>query len=240
MGASTTAVRWLTDYDNPRSVGSRLRARRSSLLIRQLSRVHASAGKVSVIDVGGTRNYWNALPEDALNAFDVHVTVVNLPGESHPENDERFSYVDGDGCDLHWVSDQQFDIAHSNSVLEHVGQWNRMKSFAGEIRRVAHGYVVQTPYFWFPVEPHFMAPGFHWLPESVRAKLLMRLPLGHSGKAETLDAAIARVQSAQLVDAVAFRTLFPDATIGFERVLGMPKSLIAVRNVPMTAGNGCE
>lgn len=236
MGAPTTAIHWLTDYENPRSVGSRLRARRSSILVGELAQIHASSGRVRVIDVGGTRAYWNALPQDALNAYDVHVTVVNLPGESHPENDGRFSYVDGDGCDLHWISDQQFDVAHSNSVLEHVGQWNQMKSFAAEIRRVARGYVVQTPYYWFPVEPHFMAPGFHWLPESVRAKLLMRLPLGHTGRAETLDTAIQRVQSAQLVDAAAFRILFPDAKIAFEKVLGIPKSLIAVRSA--SSGRG--
>lgn len=105
-----------------------------------------------------------------------------------------------------------------------------MCAFAGEVRRVARGYVVQTPYFWFPLEPHFMAPIYHWVPESVRAKILLRVPLGHTGKAASLDEAMQRVQSAQLVDATMFGSLFPDAEIRFERVAGLPKSLMGIRS----------
>jgi hypothetical protein len=105
-----------------------------------------------------------------------------------------------------------------------------MRAFAAEVRRVASAYVVQTPYFWFPIEPHFMVPFFHWLPESSRAKLLVRLPLGHIGRAASLDEAITCVQSAQLVDQAMFRTLFPDGRLHVERIAGVPKSLVAVRN----------
>jgi hypothetical protein len=37
------------------------------------------------------------------------------------------------------------------------------------------------------------------------------------------------VQSAVLLDKRQFQTLFPDAEIRFERVLGLPKSMIATR-----------
>lgn len=229
MVTPTALLRRAANYDDPRSIGSRLRARRSALLLSELERVHAAQGSVDVIDIGGTRAYWNALPDDVLTRYAVHVTVVNLPGEPHPQDDDHFTYREGDGCDLRWVLDGQFDVAHANSVLEHVGSWGRMKAFAAEVRRVARGYVVQTPYFWFPVEPHFMAPVFHWLPEGTRARLLMRVPFGHSGRAASLDEAMSRVQSAQLVDATMFRTLFPDGEVEFERVLGVPKSLMARR-----------
>jgi hypothetical protein len=223
-------VRKVANYDDPTSLGSRMRARRSVHLLGLLADTHRRQGTVRVIDIGGTRYYWNALPNDALQRYNVHVTVVNLPGEPHPDDDHRFRYVEGDGCALDWVRDCSFDVAHANSVLEHVGQWDRMRAFAHEVSRVASGYVVQTPYFWFPIEPHFMAPFFHWLPESSRAKLLLRLPLGHSGRAQNLDQAIARVQSAQLVDLTMFRALFPGAEIHIERIAaGLPKSLMAVR-----------
>jgi hypothetical protein len=229
MSRGTTLVQRIANYDDPHSVASRLRARRTVHLLGVLGAVHAAQGLVRVIDIGGTRNYWNALPDSAFDRFKVHVTLVNLPGAELPGNDDRFTFVAGDGCDLHWVADGEFDVAHANSVLEHVGDWGRMKAFAHEVRRVADAYVVQTPYFWFPVEPHFMAPLFHWLPESWRVKLLLRFPLGHSGRAWTLSEAVDRVQSARLVDRSMFGTLFPDADLVVERFLGLPKSLMGVR-----------
>jgi hypothetical protein len=229
MQRTTRVVQRVADYDNPRSIASRLRARRTVHLLRVLEEVHAAHGVVRVIDIGGTRNYWNALPKSAFDRFKVHVTLVNLPGADLPTNDERFTFIAGDGCDLNWVADGEFDIAHANSVLEHVGRWDRMEAFAHEVRRVANAYVVQTPYFWFPIEPHFMAPAFHWLPEPLRVGLLRRLPLGHGGRAESLEEAVRRVQSAHLVDATMFRSLFPDATLHFEKVAGVRKSLMGVR-----------
>jgi hypothetical protein len=230
MGLSRVLARRLANYDDPHSLGSRLRARRVGHLLDLLAQAHAQHGKVDVIDIGGTRNYWLVLPEGTLDQYDVRVTVVNLPGTPHPEDDDRFTFVEGDGCALRYT-DGEFHVAHANSVLEHVGDWSRMVAFAGEVRRVAAGYVAQTPYFWFPIEPHFMAPLFHWLPESWRVRLLMRLPLGHGGRRSSLDEAIRAVQSARLVDLAQFRTLFPDATVHVERIAGLPKSLMAVRPV---------
>lgn len=231
MGISSALVRRAANYDDPRSLGSRLRARRSAHLVEQLAATHAAFGKVSVIDIGGTRYYWNALPDNVLERFNVSLVIVNLPGEPHPEDTDRITYKAGDGCALDWVDDRQFDIAHANSVLEHVGQWDRQRAFAGEVRRVANGYVAQTPNLWFPMEPHFMAPMFHWLPEPTRARLLMTFKLGHSGRADSLDDAMSRVQSVQLVNRAMFRQLFPDATIHLERIAGLPKSMIGVRPV---------
>lgn len=230
MGLSQTLVRKVADYDNPDSLGSRLRARRTVHLLGQLEAAHAEHGRVSVLDIGGRRTYWNVLPQGTLERFDVHVTVLNLPGEEQAADDERFQHVHGDGCDLSVYPDKHFHVAHANSVLEHVGDWSRMNAFADEVRRVAERYVVQTPYFWFPIEPHFMAPAFHWLPEPWRARLLMWLRLGHGGqRSSSLDDAVRRLQSARLVDKRMFATLFPDATVHFERIAGLPKSLIGVR-----------
>ena len=104
-----------------------------------------------------------------------------------------------------------------------------MQACAKEIRRTAIEYYVQTPYLWFPVEPHFRAPFFAWLPEQVRARILMRFDLGYIGRAATLDQAMTDVQSINLLDLAQMRALFPDSEIRFERALGLPKSLIATR-----------
>ena len=60
-----------------------------------------------------------------------------------------------------------FDLAYANSVIEHVAPLRRA-SFAAELRRVARGWYVQTPARSFPVEPHSLLPGAHWLPVALR------------------------------------------------------------------------
>jgi hypothetical protein len=126
--------------------------------------------------------------------------------------------------------DNAFDMVHSNSVLEHVGDWPRMMLFAQEVRRLAPCYFVQTPNFWFPVEPHFMCPFFHWMPEMTRARLLTRVSLGNHPRASDIGAALRSVQSARLLNRAAFGFLFPDARIITERFCLLPKSLIACRD----------
>jgi len=136
----------------------------------------------------------------------------------------------GDACDLSSFADRSFDLVHSNSVIEHVGNWSRMKAFANEARRVGRYYYVQTPYFWFPIDPtNYRSPLIHWLPRPWQARLLNTFPLTHVGRIETLDSAFEVLDSTQLIDARQFAIAFPDAQIVRERVLGLTKSLIAIR-----------
>jgi hypothetical protein len=58
-------------------------------------------------------------------------------------------------------------------VIEHVPLPQR-PAFAAEARRVARGWFVQTPAFSFPIEPHSLLPGAHWLPAGPR-KIYWRL-----------------------------------------------------------------
>ena len=141
-----------------------------------------------------------------------------------------FTVVDGDATDLPQYGDNSFDLVHSNSVIEHVGDWVRMEAFAKECRRLAPRYYVQTPYFWFPVEPHFSSLFFHWKSEQSRARALMRRGHGFSQKAADVGAAMRDVQHARLLDKTQFRFLYPDAAHHDEKVGPLTKSLIAVRS----------
>ncbi len=143
----------------------------------------------------------------------------------------KFKSLAADATDLSGFADNSFDIVHSNSVIEHVGNWDRMCRMAGHVRRLAPVYFLQTPSFWFPYEPHFRFPGFHWLPEQARAHLLMRFNLGFGGKRATYDAAMRGVQSAYLLSERQMRVLFPDAEIMKERAFGLTKSFMAVRTL---------
>jgi SAM-dependent methyltransferase len=64
-------------------------------------------------------------------------------------------------------ADGEFDLAYCNSVIEHV-EPARREAFAAELRRVARGWYVQTPARSFPIEPHSLLPGAHWLAPGLR------------------------------------------------------------------------
>ncbi len=86
-------------------------------------------------------------------------------------------YVEGDACDLPFA-DGEFDIVHSNAVIEHVGGRERQEAFVREAVRVGKRVFLTTPNRWFPVEVHTRLPFVHWLPETaaVRAYDLVRKP----------------------------------------------------------------
>jgi hypothetical protein len=228
VSVTKTIAKKISDYNDPNSFGSRMRKRRAQLLLAMILEVFGEKGKVEIVDIGGTRTYWNIIPADLLRVQNVKITIVNLPGTEVIFDDPVFSFVEGDGRNLPNFSDNAFDIAHSNSVLEHVGNWEDMRRFAGEIARVGKKYFVQTPSFWFPIEPHCMIPFFHWLPLSFRMQLVLRFELGHWKKAANLREAQQIVESARLLTMKKMQTLFSDAIIRTEWLL-FPKSHIAIR-----------
>lgn len=219
----------LVRYENSDSVGSKFRAKRIEPLLSMFSGIYEKHGCVNIVDMGGTHTYWNIISGDVLEKYNVHITLVNLPGSVAPICDERFKYVEGDCRDLSFIEGNAFHIAHSNSVIEHVGDWEGMTKFAREVSRIAPAYFVQTPNFWFPVEPHCMTPFFHWLPRQARVFLIQKLNVGNWGRQDSVDSAVKTVDSAQLLNKSMFAELFKDASHLTEKFLLMPKSLIAVR-----------
>ncbi len=116
-------------------------------------------------------------------------------------------------------ADGAFDLAYSNSVVEHLPRADRPR-FAAEVRRVARGLWIQTPAFSFPVEPHALLPAAHWLPEPLRARVW---PLGVSGAWEPDLRLLRRGELA---------ALFPDAVVLPERLGPLAKSWVALRPPP--------
>ncbi len=142
---------------------------------------------------------------------------------------DQVSFIKGDARDLSPITDHSYDIAFSNSVIEHVGTWADMLRMANEVRRVAVRYIIQTPYYWFPIEPHMRMPLMHWLPESLSYRIVMVHKCGFFEKQSTVLGAMTVVQDARLLDIGQMQALFPDAVIHKERFLGWVKSLTAVR-----------
>ena len=177
----------------------------------------------TVLDVGG--NYYDWEPLGVACRFTI-LNIDSIPADwDMPPN---FSYVVGDGCALGFP-DLSFDIAYSNSVIEHLTTWNAQVRFAAESRRAGRGVYVQTPNRWFPIEPHFLALFLHWLPRSMH-RILFRwfsvrgwLRRGDNVNLDTL------VGELRLLSYREMRVLFPDCEIRREKFIGLTKSFIAVR-----------
>jgi SAM-dependent methyltransferase len=198
-----------------------LRRRRWKLILRHVPHLT----DLRVVDLGGTDLFWARAPVRPR-----HVTVVNLreAGQDSP----GVTAIEGDAlrADV-LLRGEDFDLAFSNSLIEHLGGHGPRRQFAGVVTSLAPGYVVQTPYRYFPLEPHWLFPGFQFLPTLTRSRLAPRWPLGHTYGWEP-HAAAEEVMSTELLSGWEMREYFPDAKIVWERVAGVPKSLIAIRYSP--------
>lgn len=136
--------------------------------------------------------------------------------------------------------DNQFDIVYCNSVIEHVGpikvscwdikdgkrfnelSFERQQDFADEIKRVGKSYFVQTPNKYFIMESHTWVPIIQHLPRKLLVKTIVWLNKWWVKKTSP-DWSLLGVKQ--------FRTLFPDAFMLKEKVCGLTKSIIAVKQM---------
>jgi hypothetical protein len=209
----------VADYRNPNSLASRLRQRRLVFFQDLLARVPKP---VSLLDVGGTAAFWKTLgaKEGAIN-----ITLLNVKSE---ETGSPFIVSTiGDARDLHEYADKSIDIVYSNSVIEHVGAFEDQRRMAQEMQRVGKRYFMQTPNKYFPIEPHFLVPGYQFMPLALKTFLLTKARLGWTERERDWQTAEAIADSVRLLTPTEVRTLFPTATITNERFAGLIKSVIA-------------
>ena len=178
-----------------------------------------------VLDVGGNPRIWATVPRQVRP----QITYLNLPRAAEAD-DDRGRLVFGDGCRLPFA-DQSFDIAFSNSVIEHVGSVEAQHTFASEIRRVGRAYWVQTPNRRFPVEQHLLTPFVHWLPRAWQRTLVPHVTvwglLSECGPKERHFYFDHYLNDIRLLTAGELAELFPRSRLVRERFWGMTKSLIA-------------
>lgn len=213
----TTGVRGLLVH-NESSLSERIRRRRWKLIRECVP----DLAELRVLDLGGTGLWWGKAPVRPR-----HVTVITLwdADQTHPS----VTMIQGDALRAdELVNGQEFDLVFSNSLIEHLGGHALRRRFADVVTSLAPRYVVQTPYRYFPVEPHWMFPGFQFLSVQARSYIAPRWPLGHTHGWDKRQAAN-EVMATDLLSATEMRAYFPDAEIVWERVGGFPKSMIAVR-----------
>jgi Methyltransferase domain len=178
-----------------------------------------------ILDVGGSPDIWEFL------TVQPRLTILNFPSALEP-GAKPVEHIAADGRMLPF-QDGAFDIAFSNSVIEHVGTREDQRMFAKEIGRVARSYWVQTPNRRFPIELHLMLPFIHYLPKAWQRRIIERFTVwellvrpSESQRSFYIEHFLNEIK---LLDKTDLQGLFPDSQILSERVLGLAKSLIAVR-----------
>lgn len=215
-------------YKDRRSIEFHFRVRRFAHIRKLLEAALAEKEHVEILDLGGSEKYW-LIGEDFINQHRsrLHFTIVNVEDQEKMDSD-LFTFTIGDGCDANLFKGRTFDIVHSNSVIEHVGDSKKIKQFADTIRRLGNRYFMQTPDYWFPYEPHFRFIGFQYLPINLRAYLLNKMQLGFFARELSREKAHAHVEAVRLLSKKDVAMLFPKARIERERILGFSKSIMAI------------
>jgi SAM-dependent methyltransferase len=134
-------------------LAARARAQRHARFFA-LTRLPAGA---RVLDVG--------CGQIGLRALEPMLEITGVDLTERPEYPGPF--VQADASTGLPFADGEFELVYCSSVIEHVPP-SRRAAFAAEIRRVGRGWFVQTPAWSFPVEPHALLPGAHWLPPRLR------------------------------------------------------------------------
>lgn len=211
----------LADNSSTSSLATKMRRRRFSFFLSQLNEVKHP---LRILDVGGTSEFWQLMGLHHLD--DVTITLFNLQAQT--VSGAGFESVAGDARDLSRYPDKSFDVAFSNSVIEHLGPaFSDQRQMAREVQRVAQRYFVQTPNRYFPLEPHFLVPWFQFFPVSLRTWMVSSFDVGWYERIRNKAAARREVESVCLLSEKQFRTLFPKARIYKEKLLGLTKSFIA-------------
>jgi hypothetical protein len=211
------------DNNNPDSMASRLRRRRTEWLN---SLVEGFPEPVRILDVGGTVGFWKN-NVSALNRR-CRLTLVNLDATDVSALPDTTSLV-GDARNLVDVADQSFDVCFSNSVIEHVGTLYDQIRMAREVKRVAKSWFIQTPNRYFPIEPHFLVPGWQFAPIWLRTFLLMRRRIGWMDRTPDKLQARAFVEHVRLLSFWEMQALFPESEIRRETLGPLTKSFVAIR-----------
>jgi len=71
--------------------------------------------------------------------------------------------------------DDEFDVAYSHAVIEHVVGERERRFFLSELWRVARAIFVTTPNKFFPIEPHTCLPLIHWVSDAAFYRLAAAL-----------------------------------------------------------------
>ncbi len=163
---------------------------------------------------GGPASFFTALfprPEQII--------LLDLSFELVAEGQRRYPAINAVVANAEQLpfGDDAIALTVCNSVIEHV---DHPQALASEIRRTSKAYFLQTPNGRFPLETHSLIgiPFYHVIPWPQMRALVCRL----------FRANFDYVESVRYCRETQLRTFFPQATITYERFLGLKKSFYLI------------
>ena len=215
-------LKFIYDNTNPGSWASKARKKRFDFFIGKLDQLEKP---LKILDVGGTQIFWDSMGFEEHP--DIKIYLLNL--EHQKVRGSNFISLKGDATCLSEYEDNFFELVYSNSVIEHLFTWENQLKMAEEIRRVGKNHFIQTPNYWFPIEPHFVFPFFQYLPKKLRISLITSFSLGHHKKYADKEMAKNKVEEVKLLSIKEMKKLFPYSNIYKEKFFGLNKSIVAYK-----------
>ncbi len=117
------------------------------------------------LDVGASNNTKSPVENYVIMRYPYQNNITTLSIYELPQLNKDYPHIktviyDGN---IFPFKDKQFDLVHSNAVIEHVGEWERQKFFLSEMNRVSRKGFLTTPNKFFPFELHYKVPFLHWM-----------------------------------------------------------------------------
>jgi hypothetical protein len=143
-----------------------------------------------VLDIGVTsdQSYESSNYFEALYPYKHRIVAAGLQEATFLEAQySGLRYVQANALDLPFP-DQNFDLVHSATVLEHVGSLANQARMIAECLRVARrGVCLTTPNCWYPIEFHTQLPLVHWLPKPAYRQIFRWLGIHELALEENLN-----------------------------------------------------
>tara|TARA_B100000963_G_scaffold169373_1_gene147272 strand:- start:12328 stop:12984 length:657 start_codon:yes stop_codon:yes gene_type:complete len=177
---------------------------------------------ISILDLGGKVKFWENRNLSGNPNF--LITIINLESEKsgYPNIETKVGNI----LELKSFKKKSFDIVFSNSVIEHLYNFENQKKIASEILRIGKKHIIQTPNKYFFIEPHYIFPFFQYLPSKIQYKILTKTKLSRLRK---WDKKFARqyLKEIRLLTLNELKEIFPGSKIYQEKFFGMSKSFTA-------------
>lgn len=171
-------------FYNIKLIQTLLSQRRRKRAYFVLSKVNTFQG-MSILDVGcgpDGRSFEDFTPKD------YRIVGIDILDEKKVNmNHSNFKYLKLNAQDLCIFRDNEFNLAVSFGMMEHICDHAVLKNMYSEINRVSQQWAIIVPWKYAFVEPHFKFPFFQLLPYSLKVFLVKTLNLHNLRKSVKQD-----------------------------------------------------
>jgi SAM-dependent methyltransferase len=118
----------------------------------------------------------------AYNQTNSIVGVDLLPPEEVQLSQLNVRYVQGDATNLSGIGNDEFDVAFSIGLLEHIRPQDQLVAAIREMQRVAPRYIALVPHRHSFIEPHFQMPLYSDWPNGLKSFAIKHFRLGSQSR----------------------------------------------------------